>query len=156
MSLRVSFFEDVSLVEIMYLVFTRMPGRVTVGDSGLLLCPLPVVRVSVSVFVALSAVFHSINSPNNSPFSHSALLVLSTLCLFMKVSFSPRAHLHARGGDVVVYVLDRNRPSLPTPFYSALGVSFCLSSPFNCISRHNCPDNASLFHSVLQVLFLPY
>ena len=44
MSLRVSFFEDVSLVEIMYLVFTRMPGRVTVGDSGLLLCPLSVER----------------------------------------------------------------------------------------------------------------
>ena len=40
MSLRVSFFEDVSLVEIMYLVFTRMPGRVTVGDSGLCCCVL--------------------------------------------------------------------------------------------------------------------
>ena len=46
--------------------------------------------------MALSAVFHSINSPDNSPFSHSvlpdfmsALLVLSTTYLFMKVSFSP-------------------------------------------------------------------
>ena len=51
--------------------------------------------VSVSVFMALSTVFHSINSPNNSPLSHSvlpvfsALLVLSTLYLFMKVSLSP-------------------------------------------------------------------
>ena len=31
--------------------------------------------VSVSVFMALSTVFHSINSPNNSPLSHSVLLV---------------------------------------------------------------------------------
>ena len=35
--------------------------------------------VSVSAFVALSTVFHSINSPDNSPLSHSVLLVL--LCL---------------------------------------------------------------------------
>ena len=45
---------------------------------------------------ALSTVFLSINSPDKSPFSHSvlpilslALLVLSTVCLLMKVSFSP-------------------------------------------------------------------
>ena len=54
------------------------------------------VLVSISVFMALSTVFHSINSPDNSPFSRSvlsvltlALLVLSTICLSMKVSFSP-------------------------------------------------------------------
>ena len=39
------------------------------------------VLVSVSVFMALSTVFHSINSPDNSPFFclffHSVLLVLS-------------------------------------------------------------------------------
>ena len=35
------------------------------------------VLVSISVFVILSAVFHSINSPDNSPFSHSLLPVLS-------------------------------------------------------------------------------
>ena len=29
------FFEDVPLVEFIYLVFTRTPGGVTVGDSGL-------------------------------------------------------------------------------------------------------------------------
>ena len=34
------------------------------------------VLVSVSVFVALSSVFHSINSPDNSPLSCSVLLVL--------------------------------------------------------------------------------
>ena len=55
------------------------------------------VLVSISVVMALSTVFHSINSPDNSPLSHSvltllnlsALLVISTTDLFMKVSFSP-------------------------------------------------------------------
>ena len=54
------------------------------------------VLVSVSVFLALSIVFHSTHSPNNSPLSHSvlsvfisALLVLSTLYLFKKASHSP-------------------------------------------------------------------
>ena len=31
-------FEDVPLVEFMYLVFARVPGDVTVGDSGLSCC----------------------------------------------------------------------------------------------------------------------
>ena len=35
------------------------------------------VLVSVFVFMALSTVFHSINSPDNSPFSHSVLVVLA-------------------------------------------------------------------------------
>ena len=35
------------------------------------------VFVSVSVFMALSTEFHSINSPDNSPFSYSILPVLS-------------------------------------------------------------------------------
>ena len=38
MPLGASFFEDVPLVEFMYLAFTRMPGGVTVGDSGLCCC----------------------------------------------------------------------------------------------------------------------
>ena len=53
------------------------------------------VLVSVSVFMALSTIFHSINSPHNCPLSHSvllslisALLILSTLYLFMKTSLS--------------------------------------------------------------------
>ena len=51
--------------------------------------------VSVSVFMALSTVFHSTSSPYNSPFSDcssgvkSALSVLSTLYFFIQVSFSP-------------------------------------------------------------------
>ena len=54
------------------------------------------VLVFVSVFMALSTVFHSIISPVNSPFSRSVLPVLSLpywsfqlYYLFMKVSFSP-------------------------------------------------------------------
>ena len=57
--------------------------------------PFYSVLVSVSVFMALPTVFHSINSPN-SPFSHSVLPVfisafsiLSAVYLFVKVSFSP-------------------------------------------------------------------
>ena len=38
--------------------------------------PFYSVLVSVSVFMALSALFHSMNSPNNSLFSHSVLPVL--------------------------------------------------------------------------------
>ena len=58
--------------------------------------PFYSVLVSISVFMALSTVFHSINSPDSSPFSHSVPPVLS-LCLFrplnmyillVRVSFS--------------------------------------------------------------------
>ena len=35
--------------------------------------PLYSVPVSISVFMAISTVFHSINSPDNSPFSHSVV-----------------------------------------------------------------------------------
>ena len=41
-----------------------------------LLTPFYSVLVSISVCMALSTVFHSINSPNNSQLSHSVLLVL--------------------------------------------------------------------------------
>ena len=58
--------------------------------------PFHSVLVSISVFMAFSTVFHSINSPDNSPLSYfvppgliSALLVLSIIYLFMKISFSP-------------------------------------------------------------------
>ena len=58
--------------------------------------PFYSVLVSISLFMALSTVFHSINSPRQlSTFSLcfsglvSALLVLSTICLFMKVSLYP-------------------------------------------------------------------
>ena len=38
--------------------------------------PFHSVLVSIYVFMALSIVFHSINSPDNSPLSHSVLPVL--------------------------------------------------------------------------------
>ena len=38
--------------------------------------PFYSVLVSISVFMALSTVFHSIHSPDNSPLSHSVLPVL--------------------------------------------------------------------------------
>ena len=54
------------------------------------------VLVSISVFLALSTAFRSINSPDNSPLFSlyscgliSALLVISTKYLSKKVSFSP-------------------------------------------------------------------
>ena len=57
--------------------------------------PFYSVLASISVFMALSNVFHSIYSPDNSAFLFrsssliSALLVLSTIYLSMKVFFSP-------------------------------------------------------------------
>ena len=62
----------------------------------------------------------------------------------------------SRGGDVTVYVFDRNQPSLPTPFRSVLvsvSVLMALSTVFYSI---NSPDNSPLSRSVLPVLFLPY
>ena len=56
-----------------------------------LLTPFYSVLVSISVIMALSTVFHYINSPDNSPFSHSVLPVLgllSPISLFLKVSLS--------------------------------------------------------------------
>ena len=54
-------------------------GNVTVyvKDINQLCLPTPFysVLVSISVFMALSIAFHSINSPDNSPFSHSVLPV---------------------------------------------------------------------------------
>ena len=61
------------------------------GDVAVYVCninqpsfptPFYSVLVSISVFMALSTVFHSIHSPDNSPFSHSVLPVLS-------LSFNP-------------------------------------------------------------------
>ena len=55
------------------------------GDVAVYVCdinqaslttPFCSVLVSVSVFMPLSTVFHSLNSPNNSPLSHFVVLVL--------------------------------------------------------------------------------
>ena len=67
-------------------------------DINQLSLPTPFysVLVSISVFMALSTVFHFIHSPDNSSPSHSvlpvlflALLDLSTIYLFLNVSVSP-------------------------------------------------------------------
>ena len=73
----------------MFLVFVKVKvpvgslsrgGDVTVCVYDIFQPSLPTpfnsVLVSVSVFVALSTVFHSINCPDNSPFSQSVLPVL--------------------------------------------------------------------------------
>ena len=60
---------------------------------------------------------------------------LYTLVTFMtsQTHLSLRAHVYVMG--LLGFVsLDINQLSLPTPFYSALGVYFCLYGPFNCIS----------------------
>ena len=56
-------------------------GNVTVyvTDQPSLPTPLYSVLVSISVFMALSTVYHSINSSDNSTFSHSVLVL--SLCL---------------------------------------------------------------------------
>ena len=62
----------------------------------------------------------------------------------------------SRGGDVTVYVKDKNQPSLPIPFYSVLvsiSVFMALSNVFHSI---NSPDNSQFSYSVLSVLSLPY
>ena len=65
-------------------------------NQSSLTTPFYSVLVSISVIMALSIVFHFINSPDNSPVSDSVLpifisasLVLSTVYMFMKASFSP-------------------------------------------------------------------
>ena len=47
--------------------------------------PFYSVLVSVSVFIAFSTVFHSINSPDNAPFSDSGPPVLSLPCWSFQV-----------------------------------------------------------------------
>ena len=51
---------------------------VCVFDINQLNSPTPFysVLVSISLFIAVSTVFHSINSPDNSPLSHSVLPIL--------------------------------------------------------------------------------
>ena len=62
----------------------------------------------------------------------------------------------SHGGDIALYLLDINKLSLPTPFYSVLvsvSVFIALSTVFH---SNNPPNNSLLSHSVLAVLFLPY
>ena len=119
--------------------------------------------MSVSAFMALSTVFYSINSPDNSLLSHSVLPVLFLPHLWLTWLKAPTNILTVRFGGlpsrsegVAVNVFDINQPSLPTPFYSVLvsvSAFMALSTIFHSI---NSPDNSLLSHSVLPVLFLPH
>ena len=82
-------------------------GDVTVYVKDMNQPSLPIpfysVPASVSVFRALSSLFHSMHFPDNSPFSHSVVLVLSLPCRYFRLYFSlwkslsPWAHLHVVG-----------------------------------------------------------
>ena len=64
-----------------------------------------------------------------------------------------RAGSPSRGGDVAVYVLDINQPSLPTPFYSilaSLSDFMALSSVFHSI---NSSDNPPLLTLLFRYYF---
>ena len=50
----------------------------------------------------------------------------------------------SRGGNVMVYVLDLNQPSLPTLYFCSC-VCFCLYGPFTCISFHKFSRQLSAF-----------
>ena len=66
----------------------------------------------------------------------------------------PAAGSPSRGGDVAVYVLDINQPSLPTPFYSVLlsiPLLMTLATVFHSIYS---PNKSPFSHSVLPVLSL--
>ena len=128
--------------------------------------------------MALLTVFHSINSPENSPFSHSVLpvLLLPYWSVQMYISYeslpqpsykpllltglkattkSPRARPLV-GGEVTVYVSDINQPNLPTLFYSAVVSAIVFMALLTVFHSINSPDTPPHSHSVLPALFLPY
>ena len=79
-------------------------------------------------------------------------LTVNSTCLCLTVNSIP-AGSPSRGGDVAVYVVGINQPSLPTPFYSVLvsaSVFTALSIVFHSLYS---PDNCPLSHSVLPGLF---
>ena len=61
----------------------------------------------------------------------------------------------SHGGDVMIYVPDINKPSLPPPFsylLVSLSVFIALLAVFHSIHSS---DNSPLSHSVVLVLYLP-
>ena len=79
------------------------------------------------------------------------------VCCDFHFSFVPTGS-PSLGVDVVVYVKDKNQPSLPTPFYSVLvsvSVFTALSTVFHSITS---PDNSLLSHSsygLISALLVP-
>ena len=140
-----------------------------VSDINQQSLPIPFysVLLSISVFMALSTVFHSINYPDNSPFSLSVVPILSVPCwsfqLYVSLwksppALSPRAHFHVVGMLPFVCFFF----FLHNPTELAHSVLFCscvyfrlmvLSAVFHYM---NSPDNSPLSRSVLPILFLPF
>ena len=77
------------------------------------------------------------------------------MCGFFLMVKVPAGSL-SRGGDVAVYVFDKNQLSLYNPFYSALVSTSVFMALSTVLHSVNSPDNFSLSHSVLPILFLPY
>ena len=88
--------------------------------------PFHSVLVSISAFMALSTVFHSINSPDNSPLSHSVLLIL--LCLMVLFNY------------VSLY------ESLPQPSFNPLWLTR-LKAPTNLLTKSRFPIVSAFFLS---------
>ena len=84
----------------------------------------------------------------------SAFLLLSAVCLFMKVSLSPWAHLHMVGMLLVTFLTESSRACPLFLFCSS--VCFCLMVLSTVFHSMNSPDNSPLSRSVLPVLFLPF
>ena len=94
--------------------------------------PFCSVLVAISVFMALSTVFHSVNSPDNSPHSHYLLPVC------------PRGLTFSWWGCYGSCL--RHEPTeLAHSFLFCCFVYFCLSGPFKCISFHTFSRQLSVF-----------
>ena len=85
------FIEDVPLVEFMYLVFTRMPVRDTVGDSGLCWC---VPYLSSAVISCFSAGFFSSTGIRDSLFEFVAHCSKFFANLWLKIRQTRLASLY--------------------------------------------------------------
>ena len=83
-------------------------------------------------------------------FISRTLRFFPTLILFS----CPRGS-HLRGGDVTVYVIDINQPSLLTPYSVLVSISvfMALSTVLHSIIL---PDNSPFSLTVFPVFFLPY
>ena len=81
-------------------------------------------------------------SPPNDRAVDSVLFI--KIVVSLSTSWSPRTHLHVVG-MLRLRSFDINQPSLPTPFYYAVRVSFCLYGPFNCILFHKFSQQLSAF-----------
>ena len=66
------------------------------------------------------------------------------VCLFSSCIQQVYTGSPSPGGDVAVYVVDKNQPSLPTIFYSVL-VSVSVYGLFNCVSFHKFSRQLSAF-----------